>query len=153
MSPCSFGYHSRCRCGITGGTISGISLKPSNQSHLCLLSSCLPSSPAPKGNHKIQSTNRKTLFFKLKIARLHSSRLHGHQCGVPSNDSLMCHSAEKIKQCSFFALGYLIGLAWLVFKPSRTKTATDLRGKGKTIFFFNNFNSNLTKSLYKARTM
>ena len=153
MSPCSFGYHGRCRCEITGGTISGISRKPSNQSHPCLLPSCLHPTAALKASHKIQSTNRKTSFFKLKIARAHSSRLHGHQSGVPPKDSLMCHSAEKTKQCFFFALRYLIGLASVVFKPSSTKTATDLRDKGKTILFFNNFNSNLTKSLYKARTM
>ena len=111
MSPCSSGYHGRCRYGVTGGTISGISRKPSNQSHRYLLSSCLPSTPALKDNHKIQSTNRKTSFFKLKIARAHSSRLPGHQCGVLSKDSLMCNSAEKTKQCFFFAFGYLIGLA------------------------------------------
>ena len=138
MSPCSFGCHIRCRCGITGGTISGISRKPSNQSHPCLLSSCLHPTPDLKGNHKIQSTNRKTSFFKLKIARAHSSRLHGHQGGVPPKDSLVC-------QCFFFALRYLIGLASVVFKPSSTKTATDLRDY--TILFLHNFNSNLTKSL------
>ena len=152
MSPCSFGYHGGCRCGITSDTISGISRKPSNQSHPYLLSSCLPSTPSLKGNHKIQSTNWKSSFFNLKIARVHSSRLHRHQSGVPPKDSLMCHSVKKTKQCFFFALRYLIGLASVVFKPSRTKIATDLRDRGKTTLFFNNFISNLAKSLYKART-
>ena len=59
----------------------------------------------------------------------------------------------RLSNVFFFALGYLIGLASVVFKPSRTKTTTTLRDKGKTILFFNNFNSNLTKSLYKARTV
>ena len=133
--------------------LSGISRKNSNQSHPFLLSSCLPSTLSLKGNHNIQSTNRKTSFLKLKIARAHSSPLHGQKSGAPRKDSLICHSAEKTKQCFFFALRYLIGLASVVFKPSSTKTATELRDKGNTILFFNNFNSNLTKSLYKAKKM
>ena len=152
MSPCSFGYHGGCCCGITGDTISGISRKPSNQSHPCLLSSCLPSTPSLNGNHKIRCINRKNSFFKLKIAHAHSSRLDGHQSGVPPKDSLMCHSAKKTKQCFFLGLGYLTGLASVVFKPRSTKIATDPRDRGKTTLFFNNFISNLTKSLYKART-
>ena len=131
MSPSSFGYYGWCRCTITGGNISRISRNPPI-SHIRV---CC--------HHKIHSTNRKTSFFKLKLARAHSSRLHGHQSGVPPKDSLMCHSAEKAKQCFFFTLRYLIGLASVVFKPSSTKTATDLRDKGKTILF----NSNVTKSL------
>ena len=123
---------------------------PINHIRVCCHHVC---TPPPPSKAIIQSTNRKTSFFKLIIARAHSSRLHGHQCGVPPKDSLMCHSAEKTKQFFFFALGYLIGLASVVFKPSSTKTATDLRDKGKTILFFYNFNSNLTRSLYKARTM
>ena len=61
----------------------------------------------------------------------------------------MCHSAKKTKQCFFFALRYLIGLASVVFKPSSTKIETEVRDKGKATLFFNNFNSNLTKSLQK----
>ena len=125
---------------------------PINHIRVCCHHVCPPPPPSLNGNHKIQSINRKTSFFKLKIALAHSSRLHGHQSGVPPKDSLMCHSAEKTKQCFFFGLGYLVGLASVVFKPSSTKIATDLRGKGKTALFFNNFISNFTKSLYKART-
>ena len=141
MSPCSFGCHGGCRHGIMSDTVSRILRKPSNQSHPCLLSSCLPSTPSLKGNHKIQYTNRKTSFFKLKIARVHSLRLHGHQSGVPPKDSLMCHFAEKTNNCFFFALRYLIN--WI---------GLSCRDNGKTTLFFNNFISNLTKSLYKART-
>ena len=147
MSLSSFGYYGRCRCTITGGNISRISRNPPiSHIRVCCHHVC-PSTSALKGNHKIHSTNRKTSFFKLKLAPAHSSRLHGHQSGVPPKDSLMCHSAEKAKQCFFFTLRYLIGLASVVFKPSSTKTATDLRDKGKTILLFNNFNSNVTKSL------
>ena len=119
MSSCSFGYHGRCRCGMTGGTTSGISHKHSNQSHPCLLSSCLPSTLTLKGNKKIQSTNQKTSFFKLKIAHAHSSQLHGHQGRGPSKDSLMCHSAEKTKHCFFFALRYFIN--WIGLSCIQTK--------------------------------
>ena len=59
-------------------------------------------------------------------------------------------SAEKTNQCFFFALSNVIGLASLVFKPSSTTRATDLRDVGKTILIFSNIYSNLTKSLYEG---
>ena len=121
-----------------------------NHIRVCCHHVC-PYTNALKRNHKIQFTNRKTSYFKLKIAPAHSSRLHGHQSGVAPKDSLMCHSAEKTKECFFFAFGYLIGLFSVVFKPRSTKTATDMKDNGKTILFFNNFISYLAKTLYKAR--
>ena len=138
------------------GTTLGISRELFNQSHSRVLSSCLSSAPSLKVGHKIQSTNQKTSFFELKIARAGCLWRHSHQYGVPPNNSLMRASAEKTKQCFFFfylASSNLIGLVSLVFKPSSTKRETGLRDMGKTKLVFNNFHSNLTKSLYKARKM
>ena len=125
---------------------------PTNHIRVCC-DHVSPPPPALKVDHKIQSTNQKTSFFKLKIALAGSSWRHSHHCRVPPNDSSMRALAKMTRQCCFFASGNLIGLASLVFKPSSTKRETGLRDVGKTILFFNNFNSNLTKSLYKARKM
>ena len=137
------------------GTTFGISRELFNQSHSRVLSSCLLSAPALKVDHKIQYTNQTTSFFELKIARAGCSWRHSHQCGIPPNNSLMRASAKKSKQCFFFyfASSNLIGLVSLVFKPSSTKRETGLRDMGKTKLVFNNFHSNLTKSLYKASKM
>ena len=127
---------------------------PINHIRVCCHHVCPPPPPS-KAIIKFNPPIGRLPSLNLKIARAHSSRLHGHQIGVPPKDSLMCHSAEKTKQCFFFAMRYLInwiGLASVVFKQSSTKIATYLRDKGKTTLFFNSFISNLPKNLYKART-